>query len=49
MKKTEHLPFFGIGKVLPYLKNYKMPMAIMILGSVNSQCAAMPAQRPPIV
>ena len=31
---SKKLPFFGIGKVLPYLKNYKMPMAIMILGSV---------------
>ncbi len=29
-----HLPFFGIGKVLPYLKNYKKAMAVMILGSV---------------
>ena len=28
------LPFFGIGKVLPYLKNYKKAMAVMILGSV---------------
>ena len=28
------LPFFGIGKILPYLKNYKKPMAIMIAGSV---------------
>ena len=26
------LPFFGIGKVLPYLKKYKKVMAVMILG-----------------
>ncbi len=31
---TKKLPFFGIGKILPYLKNYKKAMAIMILGSV---------------
>ncbi len=36
MKKssTKHLPFFGIGKILPYLKNYKRSLAIMILGSL---------------
>ena len=28
------LPFFGIGKILPYLRNYRKPVAIMILGSV---------------
>ena len=27
-----HLPFFGIGKILPYLKNYKSAVAVMILG-----------------
>ena len=32
--KTQKLPFFGIGKILPYLKNYKKPLAIMIAGSV---------------
>ena len=35
--KTEQSPklrFFGIGKVLPYLKNYKWPIAVMIGGSV---------------
>ena len=31
---TAKLPFFGIGKILPYLKNYKKPMAIMIAGSL---------------
>ena len=31
---TQKLPFFGIGKILPYLKNYKKPLAVMILGSV---------------
>ena len=35
MKKTEHLPFFGIGKVLPYLKNYKKPLLILILGCLT--------------
>lgn len=36
MKKssTKHLPFFGIGKILPYLKNYKRSLVIMILGSL---------------
>ena len=36
MKKssTKHLPFFGIGKILPYLNNYKRSLAIMILGSL---------------
>ena len=32
MEKTVHLPFFGIGKILPYLKNYKSAVAVMILG-----------------
>ena len=32
--QTAKLPFFGIGKILPYLKNYKKPLAIMIAGSV---------------
>ena len=26
--------FFGIGKILHYLRNYRKPVAIMILGSV---------------
>ena len=37
MKKKnneKHLPFFGIGKVLPYLKNYKKPLTVMVLGSL---------------
>ncbi len=37
MKKEnsiKKLPFFGIGKVLPYLKKYKGPLAVMIGGSV---------------
>ena len=36
MKKSgaKHLPFFGIGKILPYLKNYKRSLVIMILGSL---------------
>ena len=36
MKKDQSpkLRFFGIGKVLPYLKNYKWPIAVMIGGSV---------------
>ena len=33
-KETPKLPFFGIGKILPYLRNYRKPVAIMILGSV---------------
>ena len=32
--KQKSLPFFGIGKVLPYLKKYKKPMFFMILGSL---------------
>ncbi len=32
--KQKGLPFFGIGKVLPYLKNYKLAIAGMALGSV---------------
>ena len=32
--KNLHLPFFGIGKILPYLRNYKKAMAVLILGSV---------------
>ena len=32
MKKTEHLPFFGIGKVLPYLKNYRKALLGLISG-----------------
>ena len=28
------LPFFGIGKVLPYLKNYRKPLTIMVAGSL---------------
>ena len=32
--KPKKLPFFGIGKILPYLKNYKKPLAIMVAGSV---------------
>ena len=37
MKKDNNsarLPFFGIGKILPYLKNYKKALAVMLLGSV---------------
>ena len=36
MKKssTKHLPLFGIGKILPYLKSYKRSLVIMILGSL---------------
>ena len=36
MKKSgaKHLPFFGIGKILPYLKSYKRSLVIMILGSL---------------
>ena len=30
--ETVRLPFFGIGKILPYLKNYKSAVAVMILG-----------------
>ena len=30
-KKTTHLKFFGIGKVLPFLKRVKKPLLIMIL------------------
>ena len=33
-EKGQKLRFFGIGKVLPYLKNYKWAMAVMIGGSV---------------
>ena len=32
--KQKNLKFFGIGKVLPYLKNYKKPLFFMILGSL---------------
>ena len=32
--KQKSLPFFGIGKVLPYLKKYKKPLFFMILGSL---------------
>ena len=32
--KQKSLPFFGIGKVLPYLKKYKQALAGMILGSL---------------
>lgn len=32
--QSSKLRFFGIGKVLPYLKNYKWPIAVMIGGSV---------------
>ena len=36
MKKEEkRLPFFGIGKVLPYLRNYKKALAILVLGSLG--------------
>ena len=35
MKRTEHLPFFGIGKVLPYLKNYKKSLLILVLGCLT--------------
>jgi ATP-binding cassette subfamily B protein len=33
MSKKDHqsLPFFGIGKVLPFLKKYRLPVAVMIL------------------
>ncbi len=35
MKKNEkRLPFFGIGKVLPYLKNYKKALAMLVIGSL---------------
>ena len=37
MKKDENkarLPFFGIGKILPYLKNYKKALAVMLIGSL---------------
>ena len=30
--ETVRLPFFGIGKILPYLKHYKSAVAVMILG-----------------
>ena len=33
-QKNVRLPFFGLGKVLPYLKNYKKAVAVMVLGSV---------------
>ena len=32
------LPFFGIGKVLPYLRRYKKSLAIMVLGSLAGSC-----------
>ena len=32
--KQKNLKFFGIGKVLPYLKNYKKPLFFMVLGSL---------------
>ena len=32
--QSKGLPFFGIGKVLPYLKNYKKALAGMIAGSL---------------
>ena len=39
MKKNEtRLPFFGIGKVLPYLRRYKKSLAIMVLGSLAGSC-----------
>ena len=31
---TKRLPFFGIGKILPYLKHYKRSLVIMVLGSL---------------
>ncbi len=36
MKTTPQtrLPFFGIGRVLPYLRNYKKPLFIMVAGSL---------------
>ena len=37
MKKSEkkaRLPFFGIGKILPYLKNYKKALTVMLIGSL---------------
>ena len=41
MKQTQeklHLPFFGIGKVLPYLRKYKRELAVLILGSLLGSC-----------
>ena len=36
-EKTSHLPFFGITKILPFLKNYKNKAVIMvILGLISS-------------
>ena len=32
--QQKNLKFFGIGKVLPYLKNYKKPLFFMVLGSL---------------
>ena len=33
-KTTTRLPFFGIGKVLPYLRRYRRQLLIMVLGSL---------------
>ena len=35
MKKNEkRLPFFGLGKILPYLKNYRKDLSILVFGSL---------------
>ncbi len=34
-KKTGGLPFFGIGKILPYLKKYRAALALMVLGGLG--------------
>ena len=36
--KPTRLPFFGIGRVLPYLKNYRRALVILIGGSLLGSC-----------
>lgn len=37
--KTKNLPFFGMGKLWPFLKNYKRAIALMALGSLTGGVA----------
>lgn len=40
MKKREHksLPFFGVGKLLPFLKKYRAELIVMIICGLVGSC-----------
>ena len=40
-KSKKHLPWFGIGKILPYLRNGRRKILIMVIFGLLGSCTDM--------